>query len=222
MTWLLFAVIAVARSEDHTSPSDADPVTAVQSGARLTALKQYQLRHMVRAPLGMVSSGFVPIFAGTTMVSGVPYTASLQTWTVYDGGGATFKAGAFAERVQDTATLERFAKVRHTRLVMGIALSAVGAAVATGSAVAIANTPRYWSQGSYTPLLCFGAGLVTLEMGVLLPLRRPERQMISKAYEPEEADRWVASYNGALRGELGLTELDTAAIDLGTSSRSAN
>ena len=180
----------------------------------LAALRAYALRHLARKPLLVTTTWFVPMSMNGTMVGGYPVSTAEQMWTVYDGGGAAFKAREFATAVGDTDTLERFATVHRNRLRAGVALAAVGAGLIAGGAVLISHEPYGWGSGLTEGVWCAMGGALTLEVGILLPLNGPHRRWVSKVYAPEDADRWIASYNDALRAELNLSERDTAAVDL--------
>jgi hypothetical protein len=179
-------------------------VVAVAPSADPALLRKYRDQHLVRGPMNFTTGTF------DASEGGVGYVATVNTWTVRDGGGAPHNTVTFAKAVGDTATVSRLDRQKKKATATAVVLAVAGAGIVAGGLAMYDE-----DQSLAVPLIVTGVGFAVAFSAIWPPVVATQRRtLISTVYTPEAADKWIVSYNSALRARLGLTEADVQSIDL--------
>jgi len=223
---LLFALVLwtpQAQSTDDASqpaaaPQVDEPDQVVEpdppKAPDLAALRAYRTRRLVRGSLHLSGTALtsVPVGAGSAMMA-IPYAST--SWTVYDGGGATLNSFEFAEAVGRLKMAEELRRKRKNNILVTIGIAGVGAGLlAGGMGISLADGAD--DQAFATGLVMMGVGIAGLSSAAIPAYRSGKFKTISKTFTPAKADVYIERHNAKLRTSLGLSEQDTADIDLGT------
>ena len=197
-----------AGAQPQAAPPPPPAVASGPSPAALQAVGTYKSRHLMRDrwqySVTTVSSSQYGAWASTSNVS---------TWAVYQGGTNMLRPLAFAQTVGDAEGVARLEKAKRRRtsgLVVGIA----GAMFMAVSPLTLLAFEDDLDTGLAVSLGVLGAGTAMLLPGLLGYMGSQRRLTFpSRTWSPTEADQWVSDYNDRLRGELGLTPVDTREVD---------
>jgi hypothetical protein len=205
------AAVAAARANGDPPTVASAPyavtvphVVAVAPSADPALVRKYRDQHLVRGPMNFTMGTF------DASEGGVGYVGTVDTWTVRDGGGAPHNTVTFAKAVGDSATVSRLDRQKKKATTTAVVLAVAGAGIVAGGLAMYDE-----DQSLAVPLTLTGIGFAVGLSAIVPPVVATERRtLISAVYTPEAADRWIASYNAALRARLGLTQADVQSIDL--------
>ena len=185
---------------------------ALAADGDLDAQRTYRDQHLSR--------GANPLTMGL-LVGGLGTVKTVPSWTIYDGGGTSYGAIAFAEKVGDKAVYDYALKRKKTNLGVGIGLVAVSPILgALGNrsinwAADHPGAPEYeqvveQAYALYTlSSVSLTAGVITLYVG------HRSRMKMEPYYTPEQADQLIRKHNAKLAAGLGITDETAYTIEIG-------
>ena len=191
-------------------PAPAPVATPAPAGPNIELMRQYERDHLLRGNLQSVgaTTTVVPVGSATYATTNL-YT--VNTWTVYDGGGQPFTALTFSDRVGDRGTQGQVqSKIKGFRTAGWLA-SAAGV-VLTG--VGLNALSQDGGAGQGVGALLAGSAGIGVGVGLLVSVPAIKAAPVSRYYSPTQADTYIDAYNAELRKKLRLTAQDTADIDL--------
>lgn len=201
---LLFGACVGALPAPVAAPAPAPPAPNVE------LLRQYERDHLLRGNLQQVGATTTVVPVGN-MTYATTNLYTVNTWTVYDGGGQPFTALTFADKVADRGTRGRVQSKINGFRAAGWLTTAAGV-VLTGVGFKALSHDVDAGQGAGALIAGsagFGAGV-----GLLLTVPAIKAAPVSRYYSPTQADTYIDAYNAELRKKLRLTPTDTADIDL--------
>lgn len=190
------------------TPPPTPPPAPPPPAPNLSQLREYERQHLQRGNLQSVGAVTTVAPMGTTSIA----TTSLytvNTWTVYDGGGQPFTALTFAQKVGDYSGKARIeSRIKGFRT-GGLIATAAGVVLSGVGINKLAN-----DQGGGPVALIAGSAGLGVGIGLLFSVPGLKAAPVAKEYTTTQADTYIDAYNAQLRQSLKLTPQDTAAIDL--------
>ena len=195
---------AVTAPPQPAPPPPAPPAPP----SKLPQLREYERQHLERGSLQSVGAYTTVAPAGNASIA-TTNLYTVNTWTVYDGGGQPLTALMFADQVGDYAGRARVEQKVKAFRTGGVVSTLAGAVLAAVGYKALVND----QSGGPVAFVAGAAGLGT-GLGLLISVPMVKAAPVARHYTAPQADTLVEAYNSKLRQELKLTPEDTASIDL--------